>query len=76
MNALYSFIGGLNAGEALIISLPFLLAVGLWLYALIDVLRGQFRTETDKIIWVLVVIFLQALGAIIYLLIGKKQKVS
>nr|WKN39407.1 PLD nuclease N-terminal domain-containing protein [Tunicatimonas sp. TK19036] len=70
-----TFIGGLGGWEVLFLGIPFLLGMLLWLYALIDVLRSQFRKESDKIIWVLVVIFLQFLGAIIYLVVGKSQKV-
>ncbi len=71
------------------------LGFGLWCYALINVLRSQFRNDSSKIIWAaprwaaprwaaprwaaprwaLVFIFLQFLGAIIYLAVGKNQKV-
>ncbi|MEM6842931.1 MAG: PLD nuclease N-terminal domain-containing protein [Bacteroidota bacterium] len=61
------FIGGILVG---------ILGFGLWLFALIDVLRSRFRNDADKIIWVLVVLFLQFLGAIIYFAVGRNQKIA
>jgi hypothetical protein len=44
------------------------------LYALIDILRSDFRGSNDKILWFLVVFFIPMLGSILYFLIGRKQK--
>lgn len=57
--------------------MPFLilLAFALWLYALIDVLRGSFA-KNDKLVWVIVILCLQVVGAILYLFIGKKRKLK
>jgi hypothetical protein len=44
------------------------------LYALIDILKSEFKGN-DKLIWVLVVLFTGLIGALLYLAIGKKQKV-
>lgn len=43
--------------------------------ALIDILRSEF-TGNNKLIWVLVVIFFNIIGSILYLLMGRSQKVS
>ena len=45
----------------------------LWIWALIDVLRSNFR-DNGKIIWILVILFVPVIGSILYLLIGRKQK--
>ncbi len=47
----------------------------IWLIALIDILRSEF-TGYNKIIWILVVLFVPLLGAILYFIIGRKQKTS
>ena len=47
--------------------------IGLWIFALVDILRNEF-TGNNKLIWVLVVLFGSAVGAILYFLIGSKQK--
>lgn len=60
-------------GPLQLIFLALLLVIPL--IALIDVLRNEF-TGTNKIIWVLLVILLPFLGALLYALIGTKQKVK
>ena len=55
------------------------LAVGLgififWIWALIDILKSDFRDSINKLIWLLVVFFLYAFGALLYYFIGRKQK--
>jgi len=43
--------------------------------ALIDILRNKFNGN-DKIVWVLVVLFFNLIGAILYFIIGTKQKIK
>lgn len=47
----------------------------IWLIALIDILRSEF-TGYNKIIWILVVLFVPLLGAILYFAIGRRQKIQ
>ncbi|MEF3254384.1 MAG: PLD nuclease N-terminal domain-containing protein [Deferribacterales bacterium] len=47
----------------------------LWGWAIIDILKSDFK-GVDKIIWLLVVFFLNILGAILYYFIGTKQKLG
>ena len=63
--------GHLGASELILILLPAVL----WIIALVDILKSNFQ-ESNKIIWVLVVIFLPILGAILYFFIGKTQKIT
>ncbi|WP_082333689.1 PLD nuclease N-terminal domain-containing protein [Mangrovimonas sp. TPBH4] len=51
------------------------LAVALWLYAFVDVLRGSFA-KNDKLVWLSVVVCLQVVGALLFLFIGKKRKLQ
>jgi hypothetical protein len=54
-----------------------ILAIGClaaWIWALIDILKNEFTTGTNKLIWFLLVIFLPLLGVICYYFIGMKQK--
>ena len=55
----------------MIISLLFLI---LPLIALIDILTHRF-SENNKIILILVVIFIPLLGSILYFVIGRKQRI-
>jgi hypothetical protein len=46
------------------------------LWALIDILKSDFREKINKIIWILLVCFFPVIGTILYFAIGKNQKVS
>jgi len=74
-NSLYMF--GIGIQEIIIMFIGLLIpiaAIVLIIWALVDILKSEF-TGSNKIIWVLVVIFLPLLGSILYLAIGKKQKI-
>lgn len=47
----------------------------LWLWILIDIIKSEF-TENNKIIWILILLGLGPIGMILYLLIGRNQKVN
>jgi len=63
--------------QILVVLFPLLLIayVVLWLYVLIDILRHEF-TGSNKVIWLLLVIFIPILGQILYFIIGQKQKIK
>ena len=42
-----------------------------WAWILIDCLKRNFKKDVEKIAWVLVIIFLQLLGAVIYYFVVK-----
>jgi hypothetical protein len=52
-----------------------LFALALPIIALIDILRSKFKGN-DKIIWVLLVLFMNLLGTLLYFMIGAKQKIK
>jgi hypothetical protein len=63
-------------GIGLLIGIFIFLAVCfLWVIALIDILRSDFRGN-DKVIWVLVVIFFPFLGSILYFIVGRSRKIK
>jgi len=45
------------------------------LIALIDILRNEF-TQSNKLIWTIVVIFFSFIGAVLYFIMGTKQKLK
>lgn len=56
----------------------FLIGIGctvLWIYCLVDIIKANFKGENDKIIWLLLIIFLPMIGSILYLYIGVNQKI-
>lgn len=44
--------------------------------ALIDIVQSDFKGDNDKIIWLLLTLFISPIGAILYFTIGRKQKVG
>lgn len=65
---------GSLGGFEIIMLLIFLGLFIVWLGSLVDVLKSEFEGN-NKIVWVLVVILLNLIGAILYLSIGRQQKV-
>jgi hypothetical protein len=47
-----------------------------WIIALVDILRSDFKDSNEKLIWVLLVIFLPFLGSILYFVIGRSRKIN
>ena len=48
----------------------------LWIFAIIDILKSNFKDSTNKIIWVLIVLLLPVLGSILYFIFGGQQKTN
>jgi len=57
-----------------IIALLYLVALIIWGLGLIDILRNEF-IGANKIIWLALVFFIPVLGTILYIIIGRKQKI-
>ena len=47
----------------------------LYIYILIDILKHEF-TGYNKIIWILVLFFFPILGAVLYLVFGRSQRIK
>jgi len=56
----------------LLLALPILIIT---LIALIDVLKSKFKGN-DKLIWIVLILFLTIFGALLYFIIGKGQKIK
>jgi hypothetical protein len=46
------------------------LAFVFWIWMLVDCIGNRRLTTSEKVVWVLVIFFLHALGALIYYLVG------
>lgn len=51
-------------------------SIGLFIYVLIDILKSEFTNSINKVIWLILILFTGPLGIVLYLLIGKKQKIQ
>lgn len=56
-----------------------LLFIGLlfvpWIWAIVDIVRSEFKGSNDKVVFLLLVILLPLIGVLVYLFYGLKQKV-
>ena len=71
----YDFMGmsgfGMLMGFGLVAVLLGALLFVFWLWMLIDCLKRDFKKDYEKIVWILVMIFLHILGAIVYYFVVK-----
>jgi hypothetical protein len=49
-----------------------LIELGLLIFALVDLLRRE-RTKGPKWLWAVLIIFIQIVGPVIYLLVGREE---
>jgi hypothetical protein len=70
-------VGGFLAGFSILwVFMVILGIVGLivWIWALIDAIQNPALDSTMRIVWVLVIVFTQIIGAIIYLAVGRSTR--
>jgi hypothetical protein len=48
----------------------------LWIFAIIDVAKAEFKDQSSKTVWLLILLFLGPLGLILYWIIGEHQKLK
>lgn len=70
------YIGGLGISELFILLLLFIIPFVLWLWALIDVLKSDFKDSSTKVMWLLVLVLIPVVGWILYFAIGRSQRLT
>jgi hypothetical protein len=48
----------------------------LMILCLVDLLKSAFQDDTEKIVWLLLIIFMPLVGCILYIAIGKGRKIK
>lgn len=71
-----SFIQNMGGGSIMFFLLFGLIYTILWIYCLVDVLRSEFKDANMKIIWVVILLFAQGIGPLVYLVMGKGTKTT
>ncbi len=67
----------IGGGLLVLVGVAFAVAAfAFWIWVLIDCLTKEPSEGNEKIIWVLVIVFLQAIGALIYFLIRRPQRMT
>ena len=75
MNVMF---GSIGSGIVGLLLLLFMGAIGLacfafWLWMLIHAITNKGIADTEKIVWVIVIIFLPFLGSLIYFFVGRPK---
>lgn len=58
----------------LIVVFVLLVPLSLALLAILDVVRSEFRKDSDRILWALIVLLVPVIGPVLYYVVGRKQK--
>jgi formate hydrogenlyase subunit 3/multisubunit Na+/H+ antiporter MnhD subunit len=60
-------------GIIAIITIPILLSI-FWILMLIHCATREFKNKNDKIVWILIIIFLHIVGAMVYYFVIKRKE--
>jgi hypothetical protein len=53
-----------------------IIGLAIYAYTIYDVVISNFASDTDKLIWVLIVVLVPFLGTILWFLVGRKKRIS
>lgn len=53
-----------------------LAVVALWIWAVVDIIKSDFKDTIMKVVWLLLVVFIPLLGFILYVVVGRATKLS
>lgn len=54
----------------------FLVPTAIWIWAIVDAAKSEFKDGNTKIVWVLIIVLLPFIGTILYFAIGRSQRMS
>jgi hypothetical protein len=60
----------------LVVIFVLLVPLSLALLAILDVVRSDFRRDSDRVLWAIIVLLVPVIGPVLYYLVGRKQKLS
>lgn len=69
----------IGTNEILFIGFCLLLSLGLfafWLWMLVDCVRNRRLSDNERLLWVIVICLTHCLGALIYLLAGRRSRAA
>lgn len=53
-----------------------LVCLAFWVFCIIEIVRSEFKSTNDKIIWLILVLWLPVLGSLLYIGIGRKNRME
>lgn len=66
----------LNMGgyEMLLLLFFLIIPLGIWLWAIVDLLKSNFINQINKLVWLVLIVFLPILGVPLYYFLADRQK--
>jgi len=66
--------------QVILETIPFLIPIillelGLLVFALVDLIRRKRVRVDSNILWVIIIIFIQIIGPLVYLFLGRKEEI-
>ena len=69
--------GVVVAGGLFLVWVALIIAsIAVWIWALVDAIKNPRLDDTSRIVWVIVIVATQIIGAIIYLAVGRSGSTS
>lgn len=65
----------LGTPEIIMIGLAFGMPLILTVYCIIDIISSTFPDQTNKLLWIIIVLLAPLIGSLLYLVWGRHQKV-
>lgn len=62
-----------GGGLMLVIGIISLAFLAFWVWALIDAIKNPRLSDNERLIWIIVILLTNWLGALIYLIVGRKK---
>ncbi|RNI32356.1 PLDc_N domain-containing protein [Rufibacter immobilis] len=75
MGTTFTFIG-IGLPELIFLLVLLGAPAAIWLWATVDLLSSKFSNRVDKLIWLVAIALIPVLGALLYLIIGRRQKLK
>ena len=68
-------VGALLGGGVcmLVFGVILLAALGFWIWALVDAIKNPRLNDNERLIWIIVILLTSWLGALIYIIVGRKK---
>ncbi|MFN0020444.1 MAG: PLDc N-terminal domain-containing protein [Pirellulaceae bacterium] len=63
----------LGGGMLLVMAVIGFALLAFWIWALIDAIKNPRLTDNERLIWIIVILLTSWLGALIYIIVGRKK---
>jgi membrane protein DedA with SNARE-associated domain len=71
---MFSFVENLGSRFLLVAGALSAIYFILMIYCIVDVIKSEFKDPNMKLIWILIILFAQLIGTLVYLILGKSTK--